>query len=124
MDRLIPPDADPGGRDAGVTDFLDRQLTLKYKRHQRTYREALAKLDQRGFLAMPPEVQDTLIAEWEKGPDAAAFNLILSHSMQGFYSSPRHGGNRDAMSWRMLGVPTIPVRGRLHYTLPPNSERS
>ncbi len=42
--------------------------------------------------------------------------MVLDHCMQGFYGSPRHGGNKDYASWRMLGVPVSPVRGRQHYT--------
>ena len=41
--------------------------------------------------------------------------MVVAHTMQGFYGSPRHGGNREAMSWRMLGVPDPPVRGRAPY---------
>jgi hypothetical protein len=32
--------------------------------------------------------------------------------MQGYYGSPRHGGNKNWASWRMLKIPTAPVRGR------------
>jgi hypothetical protein len=39
--------------------------------------------------------------------------------MMGFYGDPRHGGNKDRVAWRMLGVPDPPVRGRLHETPPP-----
>ena len=45
------------------------------------------------------------------------FPLILSHTMQGFYGDPRHGGNRGRVSWKMLGLPYPPIRGRLHYDL-------
>jgi len=37
--------------------------------------------------------------------------------MQGYYGSPRHGGNRDAISWRMLGLDEPPLRGRAQYDL-------
>jgi hypothetical protein len=37
--------------------------------------------------------------------------------MQGFYGNPRHGGNADFASWRMMGVPPAPVRGRLQYSI-------
>jgi gluconate 2-dehydrogenase gamma chain len=47
--------------------------------------------------------------------DAEFFNLIRAHAMQGFYGDPRHGGNRDEASWKMLGIPCPPVRGRLPY---------
>ena len=43
------------------------------------------------------------------------FDLVVAHTMQGFYGDPRHGGNRDAASWKMLGLPFPPVRGRAHY---------
>jgi gluconate 2-dehydrogenase gamma chain len=35
--------------------------------------------------------------------------------MQGFYGDPRHGGNREGVSWKMLGLPYPPIRGRLRY---------
>jgi gluconate 2-dehydrogenase gamma chain len=40
------------------------------------------------------------------------FDLILAHTLQGFYGDPRHGGNRNMASWRMLGLACPPVRGR------------
>lgn len=44
-----------------------------------------------------------------------AFELVLAHAMQGFYGNPRHGGNAGHASWKMIGVPPMPVRGREHY---------
>ena len=41
----------------------------------------------------------------------AFFDLILAHTMQGFYGDPRHGGNREAVSWKMLALPFPPVGG-------------
>jgi gluconate 2-dehydrogenase gamma chain len=43
--------------------------------------------------------------------------MLVSHTMEGFYGDPRHGGNRDRVSWKMLKLPYPPVRGRLHYDL-------
>jgi len=37
--------------------------------------------------------------------------------MEGFYGSPRHGGNRDAVSWQMLGLAEPPPLGRAQYDL-------
>ena len=45
------------------------------------------------------------------------FNLVRAHTLQGYYGSPRHGGNRDAVSWRMLGLDEPPLRGRAQYNL-------
>jgi hypothetical protein len=44
--------------------------------------------------------------------------MVITHTMQGFYGDARHDGNRDAVSWRMLGIPIIPIRGRDHYEFP------
>jgi len=41
---------------------------------------------------------------------------LRDHTMMGFYGDPRHGGNKDRVSWKMLGVPDPPIRGRLHET--------
>ena len=45
------------------------------------------------------------------------FDLVREHTMEGYYGSPRHGGNRDAVSWRMLGLDEPPLRGRAQYDL-------
>jgi gluconate 2-dehydrogenase gamma chain len=43
------------------------------------------------------------------------FELVRRHTLQGYYGSPRHGGNKDAVSWRMLGLAEPPLRGRAQY---------
>jgi gluconate 2-dehydrogenase gamma chain len=47
----------------------------------------------------------------------AFFELVRNHTFEGYYGSPRHGGNRDAVSWRMLGLPEPPPLGRAQYDL-------
>ena len=42
---------------------------------------------------------------------------MRNHTLEGYYGSPRHGGNRDAVSWRMLGLAEPPLRGRAQYDL-------
>ena len=55
---------------------------------------------------------------WKDIPTTPFFAMIVDHTMQGFYGSPRHGGNRDGVSYRMLGMPNPPLRGRQHYDFP------
>ena len=129
MDALIPADQDPGARDAGAVLYIDRQLTRKYKRHQQTYRDALQAIDQLGpapFASLDFDARTRLLQQLESGQvparlfpggGKAVFELVLAHTMQGFYGNPRHGGNRDYASWRMMGVPPMPVRGRNLYDL-------
>jgi len=37
------------------------------------------------------------------------FNALLSITMEGFFSDPAYGGNRNAVSWKMLGFPGLPA---------------
>jgi gluconate 2-dehydrogenase gamma chain len=121
-DRLIPPDGAPGAALAGVVHYIDIQLTRRFKRFQPLYQTGLASLDEsarraygRAFADLDVAVQTALLVAMEQGKDKPFFDLVLAHTMQGFYGSPRHGGNREGVSWTMLGVPNPPVRGRLHY---------
>jgi gluconate 2-dehydrogenase gamma chain len=117
-DQYIPEDSHPGAARAGVVNFLDIQLTKHYKPLQQRYRTGLAKLDDsarklhgESFAELEPAQQHAMVVALESAePDF--FNMTLAHTMQGFYGSPRHGGNRDGVSWKMLGVPQPPVRGR------------
>jgi len=132
-ERLIPADQDPGATEAGVVNFIDLQLMGPYKRFRANYRQGIKGVEQaslrkfgRGFTELSAESQDELLKELEQGVAGEAwkglsskdfFNLILSHTMQGFYGDPRHGGNRGRVSWKMLGLPYPPIRGRLRYDL-------
>jgi gluconate 2-dehydrogenase gamma chain len=35
----------------------------------------------------------------------AFFNLLLSHTIAGFFSDPVHGGNRNMVGWQLIGFP-------------------
>lgn len=116
VDQIIPPDEAPGGSEAGVVDFIDLQLKGHYRFLQTAYRQGLREIDQaararfgKRFAELACDQQRALLAEREK---TAFFRMIVDHAMQGFYGDPRHGGNRDFASWRMLGIPHPPVRGR------------
>jgi gluconate 2-dehydrogenase gamma chain len=133
-ERIIPTDQDPGAREAGVVNYIDLQLMGPYKRHRATYRRGIKGVEQTSlkmfgnrFTELSPERQDEVLKELEQGGAAGEawqglsskdfFSLILSHTMQGFYGDPRHGGNRGRVSWKMLGLPYPPIRGQLHYDL-------
>jgi gluconate 2-dehydrogenase gamma chain len=133
-EQIVPADQDPGAAKAGVVNFIDRQLVGHLKRHQKAYREGLVGVDQtsqalhgRKFADLPVEKQLAVLTALEKGEAAgdiwkrrsakAFFDLVVNHTMQGFYGDPRHGGNRDGVSWKMLDVPYPPIRGRQQYDL-------
>jgi gluconate 2-dehydrogenase gamma chain len=130
IDTLIPADQDPGARDANVVNFIDRQLSRKYRKQKPAYQNALRVIDRvavrafgQPFGQLPMDQRVVLLGNLENGlakpdfPDGgkAAFEMVLAHTQQGFYGDPRHGGNREYASWRMVGVSPMPIRGRQHY---------
>ena len=92
--------------------------------------------DGKSFAELSPEDQDALLKDMEAGKvelpngvDAKAFfTLVLGNTMEGFFADPIYGGNRDMVSWRMLGFPGARYDYRDHvskhnqpYPLPPVS---
>ncbi|MGD0221679.1 MAG: gluconate 2-dehydrogenase subunit 3 family protein [Terriglobia bacterium] len=129
-DRIIPTDQDPGAAWAGAVTFIDRQLLGPYRRLRKTYQLGLAGTNGtslamfgKTFVALTPPQQDSVLQSMDKGQACGEcwkqvsaksfFDLVVSHTMQGFYGDPRHGGNRDRVSWKMLRLPYPPVRGRI-----------
>jgi gluconate 2-dehydrogenase gamma chain len=39
----------------------------------------------------------------------AFFEALYQSAMEGFFSDPMYGGNRDKVSWRMIGYPGLPA---------------
>ncbi len=120
-DQIIPPDDFPGAGEAGADRFVDTQLVTHYQHWQEAYRDGIAELDAAAraahdspFIEISTEQQYALLEERE---DTSFFRMVRDHSMQSYYGDPRHGGNPDAISWKMLGVANPPVRGRAHYDL-------
>jgi gluconate 2-dehydrogenase gamma chain len=37
------------------------------------------------------------------------FEMLLASAMEGFFADPVYGGNRDKVSWRMVGYPGLPA---------------
>lgn len=128
-EQLIPGDDTPGATEAGAIFYIDRQLGGVFKRHRATYRQGLASFHQtclqvhgQPFPALPAEQKIALLRAieagrapkelWAQPSPQAFFNLVLAHTMQSFYGSPRHGGNRGYASYRMLGLDYPPIVGR------------
>ena len=129
-ERIIPTDHDPGAGWADVVTYIDRQLTGPYRKLRKTYRLGLAGTNTtslamfgKPFAALASSQQDSVLQtmdngqaqgdHWKQVSAKSFFDLVLSHTMQGFYGDPRHGGNRERVSWKMLGLPYPPVRGRM-----------
>jgi gluconate 2-dehydrogenase gamma chain len=129
---LIPADDFPGAKEAGVINFIDRQLVGYHRRFQNIYRTGLANIREsciqqfgNSFINLAEEkkilflnsMEDNTVAgeNWKDFASSDFFNLLLNHTMQGFYGSPRHGGNKDYASYRMLNLDYPLIIGRHKY---------
>ncbi len=131
-EQIIPADRDPGAIAAGVPVFIDRQLTGPYRRFQVAYRSGLAGIDEtsremfgKAFHLLGWDNQSAVLRTLESGKAAgpawqeqssrAFFDMVREHSLQGFYGSPRHGGNRNYASYRMLKLDYPQIIGQNRY---------
>lgn len=120
-DQIIPADDFPSASQAGVLIYIDRQLTRHYRRFRDTYRDGLVQADAMSrtrfgtdLASLSAPQQAELVTELSN-QNPKFFNLVRNHTFEGYYGAPRHGGNRDAISWRMLGMAEPPIRGRAQY---------
>lgn len=120
-EQLIPAHGKwPGARGAGVVNYIDMQLTGVFSSEQPSYRNGLAAVQEaclskygKHFEALDFDVQTEFCKDleagrveggyWTENSSPGFFNMVVDHTMQGFYGPPMHGGNRNSVSYRMIG---------------------
>ena len=132
VEQIIPTDDFPGGKWANVSNFIDKQLSTYYRKHQLAYREGLSAFEKTVIQMKGKKFEELRFAEqtailekmeagefsgdyWKDHPPADFFNMVRQHSLQGFYGSPLHGGNREYISYHMLGLDYPNVIGQNRY---------
>jgi hypothetical protein len=130
LDRLIPSDDFPGAVASGVDRYVTRQLAGDCAHEASAIAAGLEQLDReaatrhmgKAFTALSAAEQDALLQAIEGGRTAVIwplemsaaifFNRMVELAHEGYYADPGNGGNRDAVSWRMIGydprLPTTP----------------
>jgi gluconate 2-dehydrogenase gamma chain len=123
--RIFPADeSGPGANEAGVVIYIDRQLASAYGRDQyrytqppfeegvpeqgyqgketprEIYRAGLKKLGR--FHLLSPAEQDTRLKQIE---NSMFFSLLRTHTVEGMFSDPMHGGNANLIGWQLIGFP-------------------
>lgn len=132
-DRIIPEDTNgPGATQAGVIYYIDKQLYEVFKDDQQTYRNGLKAIDSScqqlhaahfedldidsRDLFLEKMEQNNLPGEyWKKNSASGFFSMIIKHSMQGFYGPPRHGGNKNYISYKIMDLDYPYVVGQNRY---------
>lgn len=133
-EQIIPADEHGGGAtEAGVIHYIDRQLLAVFDYDQVVYQQGIAALEAycselhgQRFEALDLEEQHRICTklednalpdgEWGEAGQSRFFRLLIGHAMQGFYGPPRHGGNKNYMSYQMMGIDFPLVVGRNHYS--------
>jgi len=123
--RIFPSDASgPGANEAGVVIYIDRQLASAYGRDQYRYtqppfeqgvpeqgwqgKETPRELYRAGlktlgrFHLLTSAEQDAKLHQIEHTP---FFSLLRTHTIEGIFCDPIHGGNRDLIGWQLIGFP-------------------
>jgi gluconate 2-dehydrogenase gamma chain len=120
--RIIPSDRDPGAREAGCVNFIDKALAHEDEAWRPIYRAGLAGVErfakvrfQKSFVELEPGQQDEILGAlerdaarpWPAGEvtSSAFFETIRVHTIWGFLADPRYGGNRDYLGWKLVGYP-------------------
>jgi gluconate 2-dehydrogenase gamma chain len=139
--RLIPKDDQwDGALEAGVPNYIDKQLAGAWGAGERLYRSGPWQpgtpsqgyqlpftpaelfrtalhavnqmLSQTPFAQMSSDQQDKYLQSLEAGgkdlggvPSEVFFAQLLESTLEGFFCDPVYGGNRNMVSWRMIGFP-------------------
>jgi gluconate 2-dehydrogenase gamma chain len=122
-DQIIPKDDYPSASEAGVLNYIDRQLVRHYRPHQGAYRDGLEQAEAqsrerfgKAIAELGAADQLAVVTDMERDHHSF-FEMVRDHTLEGYYGSPRHGGNRDELSWKMLGLGDPPLLGRAQYDL-------
>ena len=122
-DQIIPKDDFPSASEAGVHSYIDKQLVRHYRPHQDAYRDGLEQAEAQSRKRFGKEMADlegadqlAVVTDLERDHHGF-FEMVRNHTLEGYYGSPRHGGNRDETSWKMLGLGDPPLLGRAQYDL-------
>ena len=125
-ERIFPTDdSGPGATEAGVVIYIDRQLASPYGKDkyrytkgpwiesipehgyqgketpQEIYRAGIKLLGD-GFAGLPSDQQDLQL---EKVEHTYFFQLLHTHTVEGMFCDPMHGGNIGMAGWKMIGFP-------------------
>ncbi|HTH17707.1 MAG TPA: gluconate 2-dehydrogenase subunit 3 family protein, partial [Magnetospirillum sp.] len=144
VEVLIPADqTGPGGVEAGVIAYMDRQLAGAWGNGARMYldgpwstgtpqqgyqlpltparlfriaipevEKVVGASDHKNFAELTPARRNEVLVGLDSGdvkldtvPGPTFMAILLSAAVEGYFSDPAYGGNRNMAAWRMIGFP-------------------
>lgn len=123
-DQIVPQDDFPGAVEAGVVRYIDNALSTGQGDRLLFYRAGLAAVNEASraeykkvYHELPFDRQTELLEKiemgkapgklWEKVPQRDFFRILRLHTLEGYYGPPQYGGNKDYISWKMVGFPKL-----------------
>lgn len=133
-EQIIPADGNgPGATYAGVIYYIDKQLDEVFTWNQEDYRTGIiaiqkcaGELHGAKFEDLEFDIQTAFLEKMEANQlpiehwkdivnQGSLFRTMIQHSMQGFYGSPRHGGNKNYISYKMMKLDYPYIVGQNRY---------
>ena len=123
--RIFPSDeSGPGATEAGVVIYIDRQLASAYGRdHYRYTQPPFAEgVPEQGYQGKetPREIYRAGLkmvgrlhllnafeqeAKLKQIENTLFFSLLRTHTIEGMFCDPMHGGNANLIGWQLIGFP-------------------
>jgi gluconate 2-dehydrogenase gamma chain len=105
----------PWGKGAESQGYQSRFTPAEFYRHAIAAIETAVGYSENGkaFKDVAPDRQDALLKQMESGDlkldgpitSKAFFTMFLQNVLEGYFSDPIYGGNRNTAAWKMIGFP-------------------
>jgi gluconate 2-dehydrogenase gamma chain len=119
IDRLCPRDElGPSGVEMGAQIYIDRVLAGPNAAEKDAFTASLADMDAyarrihgAGMADLPPDKRDAVLTAMDEGkadgwPNARAFfNRARRLALEGMFSDPYYGGNKNFAGWDLIRYP-------------------
>ena len=113
IDRIVPKDElGPGAVECGAAVYIDRTLAGVNAAEKPSFLEGLAQTEaiaqtehKAAFADLSPEIRDQILTSMENGTGRAFFARVRRLTLEGMFSDPYYGGNRNFAGWDLIRYP-------------------
>jgi len=139
VDRLIPKDENgPGASECGAANYIDRVLADNNAAEKPSFLQGLAATDAYAqsthgspFADLSAEARDAILTDMDSGkatgftPNSRTFfNRVRRLTLEGTFSDPFYGGNKNFAGWDLIGYPgprlaVAPEDQKMHVAIKP-----